>query len=327
MKKIGWLKISSRKYGGVAYEELAREALSGDFDVELVEVQSNIFKRGYFRAPETFLNLLRIKGQKDLWVRDNNTILTLPLRKIGKTLAMIHHIDFSTTPLWFKPVDFVIERLLFCGLKRADFIVTVSQYWQDYFKSKGYKNVFKVYNAFDVPAYSFSDQEVKAFKEKYGLKGKPIIYLGTCQKAKGVLESYNALKGLNAHLVTSGEPHFNSPARNLQIPRDEYLKLLKASDLVLAMSKFKEGWCRIAHEAMLLKTPVIGSGKGGMRELLEGGGQVVCEDFDSLEKKVVSLLNDPQKRKEMGERGYDFAKEFTLERFKREWVDLVNKII
>ena len=61
MKRIGWLKISSRKYGGVAYEELAREALSGDFNVELVEVKSNIFKKGYLRAPEILFNLASIK--------------------------------------------------------------------------------------------------------------------------------------------------------------------------------------------------------------------------------------------------------------------------
>ena len=70
----------------------------------------------------------------------------------------------------------------------------------------------------------------------------------------------------------------------------DYLKLLKASWVVLTMSKFKEGWCRTAHEAMLLKTPVIGSGTGGMRELLENGKQIVCPEFDNLREKVKYLF-------------------------------------
>jgi glycosyltransferase involved in cell wall biosynthesis len=329
MKKIAWLKISSRKYGGVAYEELAREALAGDFDVELVEVKSNIFKRGYLRAPEIIWNLIRLKGERDLWVRDNNTIVTLPFSRVkGKTLAMVHHIDFSLTRFWFKPIDFIIERLLYFGLKKADLIVTVSKYWQEHFLKKGYKNVFRIYNAFNVQEYNFTDEEIAEFKKKYDLEEKPIIYLGGCQRAKGVLESYNALKDLNAHLVTSGEPLFKeSPARNLQIPYREYLKLLKASDVVLAMSKFKEGWCRIAHEAMLLKTPVIGSGRGGMGELLEEGGQIICPEFSKLKERVEYLLNNPPERRKIGEIGYDFAKDFTLERFKSDWLKLIKTVI
>jgi len=117
MEKIGWVKISSRKYGGVAYEELAREALSGDFDIELVQINSSIFKRGYLRAPEALLNLLKLKGKKDLWVRDNNTVIGLPFsRTEGKNMVMIHHIDFSLTPFWLKPIDFLMEKLIYFGL-------------------------------------------------------------------------------------------------------------------------------------------------------------------------------------------------------------------
>ena len=45
--------------------------------------------------------------------------------------------------------------------------------------------------------------------------------------------------------------------------------LLQAASVAVTMSKFNEGWCRTAHEAMLCKTPVVGSGMGGMGELLE----------------------------------------------------------
>jgi len=97
--------------------------------------------------------------------------------------------------------------------------------------------------------------------------------------------------------------------------------------MVIAMSKFKEGWCRTAHEAMLLKTPVIGSGLGGMQELLIGGKQIVCKDFKDLKTKVQDLLGNPRLREKMGQDGYNFAKEFTLERFEREWLNLIEEIL
>ena len=63
----------------------------------------------------------------------------------------------------------------------------------------------------------------------------------------------------------------------MKLSFQEYLILLKASTVVLTMSLFKEGWCRVAHEALLLGTPVIGSGAGGMTEVLAQGGGIICE--------------------------------------------------
>ena len=67
-----------------------------------------------------------------------------------------------------------------------------------------YDPVEIIYNPFDFKEFTFSDDDIDKFKIKYQLSGKPIIYLGNCQKAKGVVEAYEALKGLDAHLVTSG---------------------------------------------------------------------------------------------------------------------------
>ena len=82
-----------------------------------------------------------------------------------------------------------------------------------------------------------------------------------------------------------------------------------------------------AHEAMLLQTPVIGSGRGGMRELLEGGKQIVCQDFSHLKPRVEYLLNNSDARKKMGEDGLKFASQFPLEKFRDEWLKLVKTVI
>ena len=329
MKTIGWIKIQSKKYGGVIYGEKVREALSRHFDVELINIDSKYFKRGYWRAPELFLNLLKLKGEKDLWIREDfYPAFTLGLDKIsGKNMGLIFHVDFSSSPFFSKPIDFFLEKIIYRSLKKADFIVTISEYWRNHFLERGYKNVFKIYPSFDLSEFDVSQEETSKFKKDYHLEGKPIIYIGNCQKAKGAWEAYELLKDLDVHLITSGEPMIEIPARNLNLSRRDYLKLLKASSVAVAMSKFKEGWNMTAHEAMLFQTPVVGAGLGGMKELLEGGKQIICENFNSLKKEVEYLLNHPQEREKIGRDGYDFAKNFTRERFQKDWLNLLEKII
>lgn len=328
-KKIAWVEISSKKYGGFMYRQQAREALVKDFTVELISAEPKHLKQfKYLKFLEIFCRLLRLKGKRDAWIRDYFPALLLRVRKTtGKNIIMVHHIDVSGFPLIARPVLHLLTKIFYHNLKKADAIITRAEEWRKHFIDRGYKNVYKIYGGFDLSKFNISEQEVEEFKKTNNIVGKPIIYIGNAQKAKGAEESYGALKDLDAYLVTSGKKKINIPALNFDLDYTGYLKLLKASSIVVTMSKFKEGWCRTAHEAMLCKTPIIGSGAGGMKELLEGGKQIICADFNELKTKVQYLLDHQEERKRMGESGYDFAKNFTLEKFQQEWRDLIKEIL
>ncbi len=328
--KIGWPEISLKRYGGVIHREYVRNALSKDFDLEFFNLEAKYLKRfRYLKFLESFFYYLTLKGEKDLWVRDFYSTVALNKKKTkGKNLVWIHHLDFSGYPIISQPFFNLLNNLFFFrNVKKADYVVTMSEYWRKYFSDLGCKNVYKIYGGFELEKYNITEKEAEDFKKEHNLLGKPIIYLGNCQKGKGVVDSYNALKDLNAYLVTSGEERVKIPALNFNLGYRDYLKLLKASSIVLTMSKFKEGWCRTAHEAMLLKTPVIGSGSGGMAELLEGGGQIICSDFKNLKEKAEYILNSSDVRKKMGEKGFNFAKNFSIENTKKNWINLISKII
>lgn len=330
MKTIGLPRIFFKRTGGVAYINQVKEALSGEFDLEEINLEAKRFKkRRYLKFLESFYYLFKLKGEKDLWIRDFYSTLLLSKEKTkGKNLALIFHIDFLRFPLFSKAPLFLLEKLFFYRqLKKVDVIVVISEYWKNYFLKKGHKKVYKIYCGFDLNNFNIKDQEVLEFKQKYKLERKPIIYLGNCQKPKGVVDSYRALLNLDVHFVTSGKQRVKIPALNFDVDYGEYLKLLKASTIAITMSKFKEGWCMTAHEAMLCKIPVIGSGMGGMKELLQEGGQIVCTDFKKLKNKVDYLLNNSEEREKIGNMGYSYAKDFTMERFNQEWKDLVNKIL
>lgn len=324
--QIVWVKIASRRYGGVIYEEQAQKILASNFSLEIKEVDSRYFKKGYLRAPEILLNLLSLGGRKDLWIRDSKTAIVAPFdRTKGQKIAIIHHIDFSQSQGLGRAIDWFMEKSLYYSLRKVNAIITVSEYWKKYFIEKGYQNVYKIYNSFDLAEFNISDAQVADFKKRYQLEGSPIIYLGNCQAAKGVPESYEVLKELNVRLVTSGEPMVKIDAINLNLDRQDYLCLLKASSLSVLMSKIREGWCRTAHESMLLGTPVVGSGLGGMRELLEGGKQIVCPEFSILKENVLYVLNNPDVRNKIGQDGQNFAKSFNMEKFKKDWLEIINK--
>jgi len=330
MKKIGIIEIYLKRNGGVVYTQQVKEVLFPKFDLEQINLEAKFFKKKrYLKYLESFYYILKLRGEKNLWIRDfYSTLLLSKKRTKGKNLAIIFHIDFLKFPLFSRVPLFLLENFFFYRqLKKVDVIVTISEHWKNYFLKKGYKNVYKIYCGFDLDNFNITEEEISEFKKKYKLEGKPIIYLGNCQKVKGVVDSYRALKDLDAHLVTSGRRQANVSTLNLDLDYRDYLKLLKASSVVITMSKFKEGWCMTAHEAMLCKTPVIGSGRGGMRELLDGGKQIACEDSKNLKKEVEYLLNHLDKRKKMGADGYSFAKEFTMERFKENWLNLIKKII
>ena len=63
--------------------------------------------------------------------------------------------------------------------------------------------------------------------------------------------------------------------------------------LAIAMSTFKEGWCRVLHEAAIHGTPILGSGLGGMRELLQLSS-VRPSTFNTLNRDVMKKLMEPK---------------------------------
>ncbi|MGA2465984.1 MAG: glycosyltransferase [Thermodesulfobacteriota bacterium] len=319
--QLGWIEVLKKVYGQTIYTNMAQSILSKHHNLEMINVGLDHFKK--YLYPKILSRLCKIIGEKDIWIRNFDSVITMPFDGTkGKNIVLFHHIDHSFQPAYLKPSLMLLQKIFYHHLKKADAIITISKYWQRHFEERGYPKVYLIYNAFDIDQFHFEDEEILGFKRRFQLEGKPIIYLGNCQRIKGVLEVYEHLKGLEAHLVSSGRREVDLPALNLNLDYRDYLLLLRSSSLVITMSKFKEGWNRTTHEAMLCKIPVIGSGLGGMRELLEGGKQIICDDFDDLEEKVYYVLDHP----ETGERGYEFARRFTVERFNEDWLSLIERI-
>jgi len=318
---IGWIEVLRKVYGETIYNQMAQSILAKHHDLGVINVGLDQYNK--YLYPKILYRLCRLKGRKTIWIRNFDSILTMPYDQTdGKNIAMFFHIDYSFQPSYLKPLWKTLKKIYCHHLKKVDAIVTISKYWQNHFLERGYPDVSLIYNGFDVDQFHFEEEEILDFKRKFGLEGKPILYLGNCQRIKGVVEAYEQLKDLDAYLVTSGRKEVDLRTLNLNLTYRDYLLLLKSSTIVITMSKFKEGWNRTAHEAMLCKTPVVGSGQGGMKELLEGGSQIICENFDDLKERVCYVLEHP----ELGDVGYAFAKQFTVKRFEEDWLNLIARV-
>lgn len=319
---IGVFEPVAEMTGGKAYREALCDALRKKYDVEVLGVtgESGIIPSVRLRRMAAFA---KVGESKDIWIRDFFPVVGMSVRRNpGKNIALLHHLN--TEGEGADMLGRVFEMLFRRNVRKCDRVVAVSNFWKEYLSGLGLEDVRVIRNGLDPSRFDFDQEKVEAFRKKHGFSDSPIVYIGNCRRDKGVVEAYEALKGRGYQLVTSGEPEVELPCRNLKLSYDEYLLLLKASAVAVTMSKFREGWCRTAHEAMLCKTPVIGSGEGGMAELLEGGKQMICRDISGLPHLVGKAMD---RREKLGEDGYRFAGSITLKRFEEEWMDLIEETV
>ncbi|MBI4832108.1 MAG: hypothetical protein HY801_11285 [Candidatus Lindowbacteria bacterium] len=320
---IGAFDPVAEMTGGRAYREAVFAALRKKYDLEVFAAFPG--DRGIIPSARLrrILAIVRVKKSKNLWVRDFYPIVALSLRRnSGKNIGLFLHMQ--TEGEEFDLLGRAMQCLFLRNIRKCDCVVSIAGYWRDHLHGLGIRNVRVIRSGMDLSLFQFEGGEVEAFCRKHGLTGAPIVYVGNCRRSKGVIEVYEALKEKGYHLVTSGEPDVELPCPNFRLSYHEYLLLLKASSVVITMSKFREGWCRTAHEAMLCRTPVIGSGAGGMAELLEGGKQLVCRDIRELPRMVQMAITQKER---LGEEGHKFASTLTIERFKSEWLALIEELV
>lgn len=95
-------------------------------------------------------------------------------------------------------------------------------------------------------------------------------------------------------------------------PHDRVMKMYAHADVV-ANPSLSEAFGMSLVEALLSGTPVVASRAGGMEEIVEktkGGIVVKKADADALADAIVTLLEDPDRRKKMGQHGRAKVLEF-----------------
>lgn len=115
-----------------------------------------------------------------------------------------------------------------------------------------------------------------------------------------------------------------------RLPRVDISQYRRQAMVTLVLSRW-DNQPNTALEAMLQGCPIVGTEVGGMNEIIEQGATGLLarpDDIADLCEKIMSLLGDPAKARQMGENAYRFVTtQYSGERLAKETIDLYGEVI
>jgi glycosyltransferase involved in cell wall biosynthesis len=151
-----------------------------------------------------------------------------------------------------------------------------------------------------------------------------VLFVGALREVKGVYELLEAYQRLDdaPPLVLIGTKAPDSPDSYPpgvtvlhDVPHGTVMAAWDRALFGVFPSRWPEPLGNVVHEAMSRGRAVIGTSPGGHRDMIEDGGNgllVPAGDPTALATAMRRLLDEPDLRDEMGRRGRELAKGFTL---------------
>jgi len=229
-------------------------------------------------------------------------------------------------------------RLNMVGLKKADRIITISEFSKnEIIKYLGYREdkIHIIYPAVDHDHYH--ERRDKEILKRFNISenDRVILYVGSEQPRKNLpslVKAFSKLKKMlpNVKLLKIGNPQKRGArgellklidTLNLQndivfagyVPERDMPKFYNAADLFVFPS-FYEGFGLPPLEAMACGTPVITSNTSSLPEVVGDAGIMVDpSDIDGLAKSMYETLSNDGLREYMIKKGLDRAKMFSWE--------------
>ncbi|MFB8088411.1 glycosyltransferase [Streptomyces sp. NPDC055992] len=297
MKPVVHSMEARGRTGGRVYLRMIHEVTRGQIDWRTTPD----FKRGYrvrrgrkvrhlARLAPHIRSLQRAAGTF-LW--DDLSVLLFTPEMRARTVFVFHHYE----PLQFdsQPLEPLLWRRLFAVLAQCHTVVCVAPYWAQFLRARGVQNVRVIHNAVDLAEIDTVRAMDRAeCKAMFGLAQHEIaVYAGKAVHWKGTDTVAAALKGEpGLHLVTTGSNTIGASGRHYDLPRQQYLQLLRACDVGVFVPRMKEGWSRCAAEALLVGLPCLIEPIAGLGDLAEITQQP-APDFGRLPEQIRDRADAP----------------------------------
>lgn len=236
----------------------------------------------------------------------------------------------------------------------VDHVVVNSQATKDAFGESGgdLKKTSIIYNGIDASRFdSIDDHEVAELRNSLGLADNKIVgVFSRLTPWKGqhiLLETLGHLPEVHALLVGGAlfqdDKAYERSLRNLAERmgitervhflgfRDDVPRLMKAVDIVLHSSTSPEPFGRVIVEGMLANKPVIATGAGGAKEIIDDGvdGLLIPPNNPmAMVNAINRLVADPGSTEKMARTGYQMArKRFSVENIVLEVQNQIRKVV
>ncbi|MFC4404370.1 N-acetyl-alpha-D-glucosaminyl L-malate synthase BshA [Gracilibacillus xinjiangensis] len=233
-----------------------------------------------------------------------------------KIVTTLHGTDITVLG-----IDLSMKKMIRFGIEESDAVTAVSNSLVNQTKEMigVTKDIHVVYNFINEKEYYQNYQQ--SLKEKYGIgaKEKVIIHISNFRKVKrvdDVVRTFHMVnKSIPSRLLLIGDGpeyrkvydlvhrlhiedrvHFLGKQKNIP-------ELLSLADIKLLLSE-KESFGLVLLEAMACGVVCIGTNVGGIPEVIRNGETGYIEelgDVNSIANRVIELLKDPQRMKELAE--------------------------
>jgi glycosyltransferase involved in cell wall biosynthesis len=244
--------------------------------------------------------------------------------------------------------------------RRSDAVVANSTTVGDQFREVPLRRPLRViHNAVDLARFDPAVCDGAAVRRELGIPAERIVLsvIGQLAPIKGQDDAIEILAGLrgagiDAELLLVGSAKFTAPGASLDNEdferglhrraaelgvaervrflgeRGDVPDVLAATDLML-MPFWREGFGRVAIEAMALGVPVAAAAVGGPLDIVRPGVDGLLlppRDPDAWTHELAPLMGDRARRRELGERGRERAREFSLQSQSEAVLDLYREL-
>lgn len=294
-------------------------------------------------------------------VKENLDVLhtTSPMSRIpvsyrGKTVVTVHDLAVYKVPDVFPNLASAkAKALLSLMTSKADKIIAVSNSTkkdiQEIFKSPEDK-IKVIYSGFDRRLFEESGVTRERVLEKYGIKDRYILFLGTLEPIKNVVRLFEAYKLFRSNcknskkdnkcdwkLVMAGKngwlsKDFKQVAKDLGIAKDviftgyvigdDLVPLFKNADFFVMPSLY-EGFGTTVLEAFATGTPAIVSNVSSLPEIADGAALFVNPlDVQNIADTMAKFAYDENLKNEYREKGKKQLEKFDWKKCARETLEV-----
>jgi len=286
-------------------------------------------------------------------LHSTSPIYRVPATYRGKVLTTFYDFAIYRVPELFPKLSAAKTRALYSFMaKKSDHIIAVSEATQkDAQEFLGYpaEKISVIHNGIDRRFFDPLEYSREKLLEKYKIRGKYILFLGTLEPRKNlarVIEAFSRFKksgqaGADLQLVVTGkrgwlaEEYFQMVA-DLEIGSDviftgyvsgDELKPLYTYSEFFVMPSLYEGFGQTIVEAMACGTPCLVSKVASIPEIVEDTAYFVDpNDTDGIATAMATLANDKNLRESLSEKGKHQAQKFSWEKCARETLEVYKMI-
>ena len=286
MKKvIKYISYGKYETGGYKHELFYAEQLHQYLNKKGENVSLEIVRKNrFYTNPLAYLKLflLGLTSNVNYNIVVARVALFAVLRNVftqSKVYIVLHNFDKNDGKsfwlnLYYETLFFVLKNTKNKNIS----IVTVAPFWVQYFKEKTKYNI----SVFHFP--NFFENEY--YSDFISLNKKKQIHLGqwSFKNHPDVFDIAKQLtnQGYYCYFSTNFKDFATKSSTYEVVYFDQfenYLSQMALSEFTLAITGINEGWNRVAHESILVGTPVIAYAKAGLLDLVKESKSIAANNM------------------------------------------------